>query len=456
MRGWHTPTRNPEQPNTNANVKGATSLMEQALDWRTPTAQPLGTGEHMETNQTIDGTPPELGRRVYNRNGKLTVIDLNRQVAMTDWATPNTMTGGQTSRGGDRKDEKLLGGQVRAEWPTPNSHDETGARGQGFAATDGHYKPHDLPSAVLDLWPTVTARDCESPAKVKRRANATPGGTPLVLAVQNWPTPDTVNRKSQKAMTASTDNGRRSGGGNSSPPGLEQVAELAEGILPPEIPESSALPPKTRALIGSLWPTPTVQDSENTAGPSQFDRNSQPLNVRVHTVELPANWPTPTGLGPHDSLASAGRPRPNKKTALMLPDIVGKAEEANWPTPTEGDAKASGSRIGNPNTNAHPGVSLTDATVRAPAGRPDPASINTDGKKPASSRSPSRGQLNSRWVAQLQGFPSDWCELSPLDLVSLMKPRAHGGSETKSGSTDETIATLSARSATRSSPKSPK
>lgn len=30
-----------------------------------------------------------------------------------------------------------------------------------------------------------------------------------------------------------------------------------------------------------LWPTPTVQDGENDAGPSQFSRNTLPLNAQV-------------------------------------------------------------------------------------------------------------------------------------------------------------------------------
>jgi DNA (cytosine-5)-methyltransferase 1 len=30
------------------------------------------------------------------------------------------------------------------------------------------------------------------------------------------------------------------------------------------------------------WPTPTVQDSENDAGPSQWKRDTSPLNVEVH------------------------------------------------------------------------------------------------------------------------------------------------------------------------------
>lgn len=51
-----------------------------------------------------------------------------------------------------------------------------------------------------------------------------------------WPTPvASNNRKSRKAMTASKDNGRRSGAGNSSPPGLEQAVELAMGVMPKEL-----------------------------------------------------------------------------------------------------------------------------------------------------------------------------------------------------------------------------
>jgi hypothetical protein len=44
----------------------------------------------------------------------------------------------------------------------------------------------------------------------------------------------------------------------------------------------------------NLWPTPTAQDAANDGGPSQFDRNSLPLNAAVK------KWPTPTArLGEH-------------------------------------------------------------------------------------------------------------------------------------------------------------
>jgi hypothetical protein len=36
-----------------------------------------------------------------------------------------------------------------------------------------------------------------------------------------------------------------------------------------------------------LWPTPTVQDSENNGGPSQYNRNSIPLNALVKMLPTP-------------------------------------------------------------------------------------------------------------------------------------------------------------------------
>jgi hypothetical protein len=48
-------------------------------------------------------------------------------------------------------------------------------------------------------------------------------------------------RKSARAMTPSVNNGRRSGGGQSSPPGLEQEAELAAGVIAADV-QASGLP----------------------------------------------------------------------------------------------------------------------------------------------------------------------------------------------------------------------
>jgi len=42
------------------------------------------------------------------------------------------------------------------------------------------------------------------------------------------------------------------------------------------------------AQLINLLPTPTVQDASNTAGPSQLDRNSLPLNTIVTLLPTPA------------------------------------------------------------------------------------------------------------------------------------------------------------------------
>lgn len=51
------------------------------------------------------------------------------------------------------------------------------------------------------------------------------------------------------------------------------------------------------------WPTPTKQDGENDGGPSQFNRNTPPLNAVVKT------WPTPkrpTGGGMMERTTDGG------------------------------------------------------------------------------------------------------------------------------------------------------
>jgi hypothetical protein len=35
-----------------------------------------------------------------------------------------------------------------------------------------------------------------------------------------------------------------------------------------------------------------------------------------------------------------------------------------------------------------------------------------------------RGQLNSRWVLQLMGYPPDWCDLPDEEIEKLSKPQA--------------------------------
>jgi hypothetical protein len=151
--------------------------------WRTPTMGDAQRGVEKD---------PKV------RNVKAGSGSLNNEAAMAGWPTPNAMGGGQTSRGGDRKEELLLGGLVQlAGWPTPktptggaNSNREE--RGAGGA---------DLQEAAkMSGWPTPRAEDSEQTGGHR--------GSPDTLtsaARAGWPSPTSSMMTEQdlsQAMTA--------------------------------------------------------------------------------------------------------------------------------------------------------------------------------------------------------------------------------------------------------------
>jgi len=125
---------------------------------------------------TVHGMDNEGNPR---RNGP-TGNELGRAVTQQEWATPNTMGGGQTSRGGKRKGELLLGGQVR-EWPTATATAYGNNRG-GSAGRVGPVRP-SLEGAAR-LWPTARAEDSESAGAHVARGTA----ETLTAAARLWPT----------------------------------------------------------------------------------------------------------------------------------------------------------------------------------------------------------------------------------------------------------------------------
>ena len=116
-----------------------------------------------------------------------------------------------------------------------------------------------LPTAASGSgsWPTPQARDEHSYAKCKRGANS-PGGTSLVVAAverRTWTTP---------CVTDAVGAGNRNLAGSKAHAGESLTDQVLGGQRPRK-----------------TWPTPTKQDAANNAGPSQWGRNSDPLNVAV-------------------------------------------------------------------------------------------------------------------------------------------------------------------------------
>lgn len=291
-----------------------------------------------------------------------------------------------------------------ADWPTPRANER-----QQHNSADRHMA---LSAAVLNpSWPTPTSADGRGgPGNAGRE-----GGMNLRTAVTEWATPTaTINRKSRRAMTASKDNGRRSGGGQSSPPALEQMVEIAEGLLPKELEgvALSDLPPATLALFDAQWPTPRARDWKGSD--HARDRNesgSRHAGDDLATaVEKRAMWPTPL----------AGNPDPRSggnHGGMALLQAARSESKSMWPTPMAGSTDVRDG--GGPG-----GVALAQAATEAEFGSPT-ASMKirsgnfSEGRTPnpaevAYQESGQRGQLNPDWVEWLMGWPVGWTSTDPM------------------------------------------
>jgi DNA (cytosine-5)-methyltransferase 1 len=171
---------------------------------------------------------------------------------------------------------------------------------------------------TVDAWDQWTARLKES------HGNGNGHGASLAIEAQRLlPTPATSNGKSERAMTASTDNGRRSGGGQSSPLGLDEVTSLLSGHRPEHLPGRADLPPASREIVeaitgtGSLWGpyAAAVQQWETTLGraapaPTETGPKGSPRLAAAFPewmMGLPAGWVTDVpGITRNEALKALG------------------------------------------------------------------------------------------------------------------------------------------------------
>lgn len=144
------------------------------------------------------------------------------------------------------------------------------------------------------------------------------------------------------------------------------------------------------------WPTPTKQDGENNAGPSQLDRNSLPLNTLVTLLD-------------GQPLTDSGQADPVK------PNSDGN-QKGLWPTPTAEEAEHSGRKT-NSGHQEHLAVKASERW-RTPS---DPT--NRGGSQDAEKRKEgghtinledqvhTQGKLNPQFVWILMGYPPLWAEI---------------------------------------------
>lgn len=300
--------------------------------WQSPTVQNARHGSHSESEQGRD--PNVLHNQVYLAAG---------------WATP-------TAHEFEIRDvNQMLARRVVQR--------ALGRNGNGFGLTLGMQVASQVLPETATGWPTTGAKDAEKSVRslegaekeAERRGWSNDLHTAALGTIPpaaGWESPmASGQRKSGKAMQSSVENGRRSGGGNSSSPGLEQQAELAMGILPREAAE---MDPATLERLG--WPTPTVQDAIGSARHGYMDdgreRAATPELKRKETLtghpgttltdaaRLASPWATPSARDWKDTpgMATTGtNPDGSPRSRLdQLPRQVALVEPPpdGWRTPT--------------------------------------------------------------------------------------------------------------------------
>ncbi len=155
------------------------------------------------------------------------------------------------------------------------------------------------------------------------------------------------------------------------------------------------------------WPTVTEQDAKNNAGPSQYDRNTPPLNVAVGLLapDSPSTngksqelWYTPEARNQEGYQVVNGKQYPRLGKQVKSQEL--------WRTPSASEAGAKvetlSTKDGKP---ARPGERAYRKTP--------------DGKMVLQSQTinqqvdmvQAKGKLNPDWVEQLMGLPRGWTDL---------------------------------------------
>ena len=161
-----------------------------------PTGNELGRAVTRQESASPPPLPGETDNQYWERMNR--DFPVAHDPNAPQWATPNTMDGGQTSRGGKRRGELLLGGQVRQEnWLTSSKqdgeklHDGEKTIALGRATTSAQRLRNQV------HWPTARAEDSESAGAHVARGTA----ETLTAAARLWPTATSGDGKASGTRT---------------------------------------------------------------------------------------------------------------------------------------------------------------------------------------------------------------------------------------------------------------
>lgn len=202
-----------------------------------------------------------------------------------------------------------------------------------------------------------------------------------------------------------------------------------ELLLGGQVVASQCPPESSETPSPGSWPTPQASDSDGGKGVRKGSSNTGMMpdgskaTVSLRHRILTEQWPTPASRDYRDDgeFPSAQRRSPCLPARAVL-------EGSMFPTPRASPNENRQTKPSPSQLRGQRGLNLAMVAAVGVDGRRDQGRRSTNGNGP--------GSLNSSWVASLQGFPPDWCELSESDLVSLIPRPKRGAKETRSNSKD--------------------
>jgi hypothetical protein len=252
-------------------------------------------------------------------------------------------------------------------------------------------------------WPTATANDDnktpEAHLAMKKRMGERDGTganrtaiTSLQVLVQTWPSPRSEDSEACGNHPGATDSLTGATKQWATPNVPNRGTERKEDKRP----ASGGEDVQTQTM---LWATPTTQDGENDAPPSQQRRNSPPLNVQVQ-------WTTPQVSEP-DSAS-----RPSRAATGRTTEYLGRQVMNAWPTPRaseehQGHETEAAYATGDGYKDCGRGATLSTVTAAFSPPAPQAATGQQSSETPPGSRQQSaKRRLNPYFVEWLQGMPA--------------------------------------------------
>lgn len=197
-------------------------------------------------------------------------------------------------------------------------------------------------------------------------------------------------------------------------PSVPRTSEIGSGLLPTPTTDSQNSRSKPYAQGGiplayavKLLPTPTAQDAKNSTLPdSQQERDSLP-------GALMRLLPTPTAAdGERMSETYGAGNQTLLGAARLLPTpVASEAGQGNPNDPKRGK-KLTTALMGTPRASRAMASPVLPAPDKKPKGRLEQQVCG-----------PTGGLLNPRFVLQMMGFPSDWCDLTPAEIQQVRDER---------------------------------